>query len=130
LTESNAVTNPEFVVLSSYDDRPMVGQPEDIVNFQFGYYGANDTRLSLNYNDVGERIRELGTDVIPNVTEDLPPLLDLVFRKEMQTWDGTLDLSIKWRNILEEQYEALQGSEVFESYSSSSAISFGLKYSY
>ena len=130
LTESNAVTNPEFVVLSSYDDRPLVGQPEDIVNFQFGYYGANDTQLSLNYNDVGERIRELGTDVIPNVTEDLPPLLDLVFSKEIQAWDGTLDLSIKWRNILEDQYEALQGSEVFESYSSSSAISFGLKYSY
>ena len=129
-TDSNAVTDPEFVVLSSYEDRPMVGQPEDILNFQFGYYGSNDTRFSLNYNDVGERIRELGTDVIPNVLEDLPPLLDLVYSKEIQAWDGTLDLSIKWRNILEEPYEALQGGEVFESYSSSSSISFGLKYSY
>lgn len=72
----------------------------------------------------------MGTDVIPNVLEDLPPLLDLVYSKEIQAWDGTLDLSIKWRNILEEPYEALQGSEVFESYSSSSSISFGLKYSY
>ncbi|MBL6693805.1 MAG: TonB-dependent receptor [Proteobacteria bacterium] len=130
LNESNAVTDPEFVVLSSYDDRPMVGQPENIFNFQFGYYGSNDTRLSLNYNDVGERIRELGTDVIPNVLEDLPPLLDLVYSKEIQAWDGMLDLTVKWRNILEEPYEALQGDKVFESYPSSSSISFSLKYSY
>ena len=70
-TDSNAVTNPEYITLSSYDDRPLVGQPDDIFNLQFGFYGADDSRFSIVYNDVGNRIRELGVDTIPNVMEDL-----------------------------------------------------------
>ena len=129
-TESNAVTNPEFVVLSSYDDRPLVGQPEDILNIQLGYYAADDSRFSIIYNDVGERIRELGSDVIPNVLEDLPPLLDIVYKKSFQAWNGDLDVTVKLRNLLEEPYEALQGNQVFESYSTASSASISFKYSY
>ena len=130
VTDSNAVTNPEFVTLSSYDDRPLVGQPDNILNIQFGYYGSDDSRLSVIYNDVGNRIRELGSDVIPNVMEDLPETLDMVYKKTFRAFDGNLDLSIKLRNLLEEPYEALQGDRVFETYSTSSSISIGLKYSY
>ena len=130
VTDSNAVTNPEFITLSSYDDRPLVGQPDNILNIQFGYYGSDDSRLSVIYNDVGNRIRELGSDVIPNVMEDLPETLDMVYKKTFRAFDGNLDLSIKLRNLLEEPYEALQGDRVFETYSTSSSISIGLKYSY
>jgi TonB-dependent receptor len=130
LTDSNAVTNPEFVVLSSYADRPLVGQPDSILNLQLGFYGSDDSRFSVVYNDVGERIRELGSDVIPNVLEDLPPLLDMVYKKEFQRNDGVLSLSLKWRNILEEPYEATQGGNIFESYSSASSFSVGLEYSF
>ena len=130
MTDSNAVTNPEFITLSSYDDRPLVGQPDDIFNLQVGYYGSDDSRLSLIYNDVGNRIRELGSDVIPNVMEDLPPSLDVVYKKTYQAFDGSLDLTLKLRNLLEEPYEALQGDKVFETYSSSSSFSIGLKYTY
>ena len=130
VTDSNAVTNPEFITLSSYDDRPLVGQPDDILNIQIGYYGSDDSRLSIIYNDVGNRIRELGSDVIPNVMEDLPETLDIVYKKTFQAIDGNLDLTIKLRNLLEEPYEALQGNQVYETYSSSSSISIGLKYSY
>ena len=130
VTDSNAVTNPEFITLSSYDDRPLVGQPDNILNIQFGYYGSDDSRLSVIYNDVGNRIRELGSDVIPNVMEDLPETLDMVYKKTFRAFDGNLDLTIKLRNLLEEPYEALQGDRVFETYSTSSSISIGLKYSY
>ena len=130
VTDSNAVTNPEFITLSSYDDRPLVGQPDNILNIQFGYYGSDDSRLSVIYNDVGKRIRELGSDVIPNVMEDLPETLDMVYKKTFRAFDGNLDLTIKLRNLLEEPYEALQGDRVFETYSTSSSISIGLKYSY
>ena len=130
VTDSNAITNPEFITLSSYDDRPLVGQPDNILNIQFGYYGSDDSRLSLIYNDVGNRIRELGSDVIPNVMEDLPETLDMVYNKTFRAYDGNLDLTVKLRNLLEEPYEALQGDAVYESYSTSSSISIGLKYSY
>jgi len=130
VTDSNAVTNPEFITLSSYDDRPLVGQPDNILNIQFGYYGSDDSRLSVIYNDVGNRIRELGSDVIPNVMEDLPETLDMVYKKTFRAFDGNLDLTIKLRNLLEEPYEALQGDRVYETYSTSSSISIGLKYSY
>ena len=130
VTDSNAVTNPEFITLSSYDDRPLVGQPDNILNIQFGYYGSDDSRLSVIYNDVGNRIRELGSDVIPNVMEDLPETLDMVYKKTFRAFDGSLDLTLKLRNLLEEPYEALQGDKVFETYSSSSSFSIGLKYTY
>ena len=130
VTDSNAITNPEFITLSSYDDRPLVGQPDNILNIQFGYYGSDDSRLSVIYNDVGNRIRELGSDVIPNVMEDLPETLDMVYNKTFRAYDGNLDLTVKLRNLLEEPYEALQGDAVYESYSTSSSISIGLKYSY
>ena len=62
--------------------------------------------------------------------EDLPETLDIVYKKTFQAIDGNLDLTIKLRNLLEEPYEALQGNQVYETYSSSSSISIGLKYSY
>ena len=129
-TDSNAVTNPEYITLSSYDDRPLVGQPDDIFNLQFGFYGADDSRFSVVYNDVGNRIRELGVDTIPNVMEDLPAQLDVVYNRTYEALDGTLDVTLKLRNLLEDPYEALQGNEVFESYSTASSISLGVKYSF
>ena len=129
-TDSNAVTNPEYITLSSYDDRPLVGQPDDIFNLQFGFYGADDSRFSVVYNDVGNRIRELGVDTIPNVMEDLPAQLDVVYNRTYEALDGTLDITLKLRNLLEDPYEALQGNEVFESYSTASSISLGVKYSF
>ena len=129
-TDSNAVTNPEYITLSSYDDRPLVGQPDDIFNLQFGFYGADDSRFSVVYNDVGNRIRELGVDTIPNVMEDLPAQLDVVYNRTYEALDGTFDVTLKLRNLLEDPYEALQGNEVFESYSTASSISLGVKYSF
>ncbi len=113
-------------------DTRLQGQSDIISNLQVGWddlqTGSQGT-LIINY--VSDRVRARGIDVLPDVIEEPPLLVDFVYSKEIPYDFPILKLSVELRNLLDEGYFASMASSViYDQYKLGRSASFGFKFSF
>tara|TARA_B110000285_G_scaffold69904_1_gene80463 strand:- start:613 stop:843 length:231 start_codon:yes stop_codon:yes gene_type:complete len=76
-------------------------------------------------------VRARGIDVLPDVIEEPPLLVDFVYSKEIPYDFPILKLSVELRNLLDEGYFASMASSViYDQYKLGRSASFGFKFSF
>lgn len=113
-------------------DTRLQGQSDLIGNIQFGWDDLqNGSQATLIVNYVSDRVRARGIDVLPDVIEEPPLLVDFVYSKEVDYIDSTLKLSLELRNLLDEEYyAAMASSVVYDQYNLGTSVSLGFKLSF
>ena len=113
-------------------DTRLQGQSDLISNIQFGWYELqNGSQATLIVNYVSDRVRARGIDVLPDVIEEPPLLVDFVYSKEIDYDDSMLKLSLELRNLLDEEYyAAMASSVVYDQYKLGTSVSLGFKFSF
>ena len=113
-------------------DTRLQGQSDLIGNIQFGWddlQSGSQGTLIVNY--VSDRVRARGIDVLPDVIEEPPLLVDFVYSKEIDYDATSLKLSLELRNILDEEYYAAMASSViYDQYRLGTSVSLGFKLSF
>ena len=119
-TDTTIATNPI---------RRMTGQPDTLLNLQFGYTGIEHV-FRLKFGRVGERLITAGIQDLPD--EFLEPRLDLGFK---WSWTPTfwpvlepLTISLEVENLLNDAYERSQGEFITRSYKTGVTGSLSLKW--
>ncbi len=105
-------------------NRAMVGQAPYVVNAGLTYSPAeSDISATALFNIVGRRITTAGELPLPDVYEQARAVLDLSVRAPLRR-----GMSVKFdaRNLLDEEYELVQGSVVREKYRTGRSFSFGV----
>ncbi|NCW11308.1 MAG: TonB-dependent receptor, partial [Proteobacteria bacterium] len=113
-------------------DTRLQGQSDLIGNIQFGWDDLqNGSQGTFIVNYVSDRVRARGIDVLPDVIEEPPLLVDFVYSKEIDYDATSLKLSVELRNILDEEYYAAMASSViYDQYSLGTSVSLGFKLSF
>ena len=113
-------------------DTRLQGQSDLISNIQFGWDDLqNGSQATLIVNYVSDRVRARGIDVLPDVIEEPPLLVDFVYSKEIDYDDSMLKLSLELRNLLDEEYyAAMASSVVYDQYKLGTSVSLGFKFSF
>lgn len=96
------------------DGSALQGTPEHIANLQFGFDTEN-TQLTLLVGYVSERVSRRGSpggSNVPTVFEDPGINVDLVFRRDFTIGGTPLTLGLSGRNLLGEDYEEYQNSDL------------------
>ena len=125
----SVITNATLVrsdvqVVGEDADRPMVGQSPYVVNAGLAWSPADGrTSATVLYNLFGRRITSAGAGVLPDVYEQPRGVLDFSLR---HGWTDRLSLKLDAENLLDAEYEFLQGGVVRESYRTGRSVSFGL----
>ncbi|NBB93470.1 MAG: TonB-dependent receptor [Gammaproteobacteria bacterium] len=108
--------------------RPLQGQSPYVANLQIGYDDeARDFSATLLFNMVGERIVEVGVLGAPDKKEQPTPDLDLVFQWRMF---DLLDFKAEFGNLLDSEFEVLQGEEITQRYKRGREFSLGVTWEY
>jgi outer membrane receptor protein involved in Fe transport len=120
--------NPSAATEQQTDtNRKLQGQSEYLGNLQFGYDSDElRERAALLLNYTGERIFDVGLGGAPNVIEEPPIQLDLVFAKGFEIGGREIEFGFKVDNILGEPYSLTQGGRVAEEYEIGTTFSFGV----
>ena len=119
-TESEVIVNPGDTyinnigtvvdaqsLLANGRDIRLQGQSDTIANFQIGLDNLqNQTQATLIVNYVSDRVRARGIDVLPDIIEEPPLLVDFAFSKIYSYPEFELKLSLELRNLLDEEYYA------------------------
>ena len=113
-------------------DKRLQGQSEEIANFQIGWDDLqNGSQGTLIVNYVSDRVRARGIDVLPDIYEDPPLLVDFVYSRNIDYRDSNLKLSLELRNLLDEEYyAAMADTVVYDQYNLGSSVSLGFKFSF
>ena len=115
-TESEVIVNPGDTYINSIGtvvdaqsllangrDTRLQGQSDTIANFQIGLDNLqNQTQATLIVNYVSDRVRARGIDVLPDIIEEPPLLVDFAFSKIYSYPEFELKLSLELRNLLDE----------------------------
>ena len=144
-TESEVIVNPGDTYINSSGsvvdattlfangrDTRLQGQSEEIANFQIGWDDLqNGSQGTLIVNYVSDRVRARGIDVLPDIYEDPPLLVDFVYSRNIDYRDSNLKLSLELRNLLDEEYyAAMADTVVYDQYNLGSSVSLGFKFSF
>jgi len=115
--------------ISTNPIRRMTGQPDTLLNLQFGYTGM-DHVVSAKFGRVGERLITAGIQGLPD--EYLQPRLDLGIK---WSWSPSawpllepLTVSLELENLLNDEYERTQGEFVTRGYKTGITGSLSLKW--
>ena len=115
-------------------DTRLQGQSEEIANLQLGWDDLqNGTQGTLIVNYVSDRVRARGIDVLPDIYEEPPLLVDFVYSKTISyaSNDSDLKISLELRNILDEEYyAAMADTVIYDQYNLGTSVSLGFKYSF
>ena len=115
-------------------DTRLQGQSEEIANLQLGWDDLqNGTQGTLIVNYVSDRVRARGIDVLPDIYEEPPLLVDFVYSKTLSygSNDSDLKISLELRNILDEEYyAAMADTVIYDQYNLGTSVSLGFKYSF
>jgi len=113
-------------------DTRLQGQSDVIGNIQLGWDDfQNGSQGTLIINYVSDRVRARGIDVLPDVIEEPPLLVDFVYSKEIFYDTSILKLSLELRNLLDEEYYASMASSViYDQYKLGTSVSLGVKFSF
>ena len=129
-SQGNAI-KASSLFLNGRDTR-LQGQSDTIANLQLGWDDLqNGSQGTLIINYVSDRVRARGIDVLPDVIEEPPLLVDFVYSRELNYKMSDLKVSIELRNLLDEDYYASMASKVvYDQYSLGTSISLGFKLSF
>ena len=131
VNSQGSLINAGTLFLNGRDTR-LQGQSDLIANFQFGWddlQSGSQATLIVNY--VSDRVRARGIDVLPDVIEEPPLLVDFVYSKEIYYDTSLLKISLELRNLLDEDYYAAMASSViYDKYKLGSSVSLGFKFSF
>lgn len=117
------ITIDELGILTS-SSRALQGQSPYIVNFQLGYDDEDrGLAATLQFNQVGPRISEVGVLGAPDKEESPAAQLDLVLQYRWRPWAG---FKMKFGNMLDAEFEITQGDEVTQSYKVGRTVSLGV----
>ena len=113
-------------------DTRLQGQSDLIGNIQFGWDDLqNGSQGTFIVNYVSDRVRARGIDVLPDVIEEPPLLVDFVYSKEIYFDTSLLKISLELRNLLDENYyAAMASSVVYDKYKLGTSASLGFKFSF
>lgn len=126
--ESEISILPENQGILTETSRPLQGQSPLIGNIQLGYTDEDrgiDATLLFNY--VGERITEVGVLGAPDKKEQPTGVLDFVFRWK---WSDHWSFKTKFGNLLDAEFEILQGPETTQRYTNGRTASIGITYDF
>jgi TonB-dependent receptor len=124
LLDSSITLDPEEAATNTNTERPLQGQADQLLNLELGYEGERH-RATLVFNQVGERITEVGTRTRPDVYQQPVPRLSALYR--LTVTEG-LEMKLSGNNLLDPEVEYTQGGEVKESYTE--GREFGLSLSW
>ena len=115
-------------------DKRLQGQSEEIANFQIGWDDLqNGSQGTLIVNYVSDRVRARGIDVLPDIYEEPPLLVDFVYSKaiNLDSLENDLKISFELRNILDEEYyAAMADTVIYDQYNLGTSLSLGFKLSF
>ena len=131
INSSGSVVDATTLFANGRDTR-LQGQSEEIANFQIGWDDLqNGSQGTLIVNYVSDRVRARGIDVLPDIYEDPPLLVDFVYSRNIDYRDSNLKLSLELRNLLDEEYyAAMADTVVYDQYNLGSSVSLGFKFSF
>ncbi|MEZ5897494.1 MAG: TonB-dependent receptor [Parvularculaceae bacterium] len=133
-SQSGAVANVSPAAGFIVDGRSLQGQSSHLFNLQLGYEDVElNSRATLLINWASRRIRQTENIITgaPAVVEHPPITLDFVWSRGLETFGGQWEIGFKVKNILGDDYEALQsfadGTEAkFDTYRLGREISFNI----
>ena len=115
-------------------DTRLQGQSEEIANLQIGWDDLqNGSQATLIVNYVSDRVRARGIDVLPDIYEEPPLLVDFVYSRaiNLDSLENDLKISLELRNILDEEYYAsMADTVIYDQYNLGTSVSLGFKYSF
>ena len=144
-TESEVIVNPGDTYINSLGtvvdaqnllangrDTRLQGQSDTIANFQIGLDNLqNQTQATLIVNYVSDRVRARGIDVLPDIIEEPPLLVDFAFSKIYSYPKYELKVSFELRNLLDEEYYAsMRNIAIYDQYNLGTSASLGFKVSF
>ena len=131
VNSQGSLINAGTLFLNGRDTR-LQGQSDLIANFQFGWDDLQTgSQATLIVNYVSDRVRARGIDVLPDVIEEPPLLVDFVYSKEIYYDTSLLKISLELRNLLDEDYyAAMASSVVYDKYKLGTSASLGFKFSF
>ena len=113
----------ELGILTS-SSRALQGQSPYIVNFQLGYDDEDrGLAATLQFNQVGPRISEVGVLGAPDQEEEPAAQMDFILQYRWRPWAG---FKMKLGNLLDAKFEVTQGDEITQSYSVGRTVSLGV----
>ncbi len=125
--ESEIALTAEQAGQQTSNARRLQGQSDMLGNLQIGYDSrALGERLALLVNYTGDRIRDVGLFGAPDVIEEVPLLLDLVFSKRFTIGEREFDLGFRAENLLGERFELNQGGAINERFDLGTTLSVGV----
>ena len=119
-------------LLANGRDTRLQGQSDTIANFQIGLDNLQDqSEATLIFNYVSDRVRARGVDVLPDIIEEPPLLVDFTYSRVLAYPDYDLKLSLELRNLLDEEYYAsMRNVAIYDQYDLGQSASLGFKFSF
>jgi len=126
--KSRVTIGEENRELLTNEERPLVGQSENIFNMIFNYdlprLGA-EARALFNYT--GERITEVGALGLPDITQHGHPVLDLLFAKSFGG-EKRFRFEFEAENLLNRQIDYRLDNQAQNVYRRGRTFTFGVSY--
>ena len=123
-SEMELEKKPGFVPTSL--NRPLVGQPENMVNLALEYDNPNwglDARLT--YRFTGDRIYAVGGLGLPDIVQNKTNRYDLVVVKKLTSH---IDLRFVVQNISDDPVKYTQGGRIWWAYREGRTFKLGISY--
>ena len=119
-------------LLANGRDTRLQGQSDTIANFQIGLDNLQDqSEATLIFNYVSDRVRARGVDVLPDIIEEPPLLVDFTYSRVLAYPNYDLKLSLELRNLLDEEYYAsMRNIAIYDQYDLGQSASLGFKFSF
>ena len=119
-------------LLANGRDSRLQGQSDSIANFQIGLDNLQDqSEATLIFNYVSDRVRARGVDVLPDIIEEPPLLVDFTYSRVLAYPNYDLKLSLELRNLLDEEYYAsMRNVAIYDQYDLGQSASLGFKVSF
>lgn len=115
-------------ISESSKKRAMQGQSPYTINLMLSMdYEPYAIKSALIYNEIGERIVQVGKNALPSVYEEPFKSLDVTFNKEIS---DTFSMGFKLKNLLDEEVLYTQDGKVYMRYKEGISYSFdmGMKF--
>jgi len=87
--------------------------------------------VTLIINYVSDRVRARGIDVLPDVIEEPPLLVDFVYSRDISFSKNDMSISLELRNLLDEgYYAAMANTAIYDQYDIGRSVSIGFKFNF
>lgn len=108
------------------------GQSNYLANVQIGFDNLDiGEKFNIIVNYQGDRIYRLGTSNRPDLIEEIPLQLNLLYSRDINLWgDNPITVTFKAQNLLNEKALRMQGTEIAESFEIGRTFQLGFNYTF